>query len=289
MTETRKPRLLIGYNATPFARAAIEDLARAGLPGEADVLVLTIAELCCPTVEIERAEEIAAEGVSLVAGAFPAWSVSAQISRGIPIREIIAAEETFKPDLVVLGEPGEQSGAPGGSFLGPVSQGVLTGGKASLRITRLHHTTRSSAPNLLVGFDGSDGADKAVSVIASRQWPSGTSVRIMSIDDTGVLGTIRNLSPQLRAAAVGAGFASRWAETLASKALKQLSDAGLDASVEVRTGHPQNALIEGANESNADCIFVGAHSSENSFDRFLLGSVSASVAAHANCTVEIVR
>jgi nucleotide-binding universal stress UspA family protein len=170
-----------------------------------------------------------------------------------------------------------------------VSQGVLTDGDSPLRITRKRETPSNGAPRLLIGFDGSEGSELAVRTIASRKWPEGTSVRLLSIDDTGVLGTIGRLSPQMRAAAVGAGFASRWAETLASRALDQLTRAGLDASVEVRSGHPQSALIDVADEWNADCIFVAPHTAGNSFERFLLGSVSAHVAAHAHCTVEIVR
>lgn len=281
-------RILIGYNRTDFAKAAIEDLVRAGLPVQADVLVLTIAELCFPTVKPDDAQTIAAEGAERVRELFPKWTVTTQTSQGAPVREILAAEEMFKPDLIVLGEPNKANGTFN-IFLGPVSQGVLTDGNSPLRITRKRDTTPPDAPRLLVGFDGSEGADLAVTTIASRAWPKGSSVRLLSIDDTGLLGTIGRLSPHMRAAAVGAGFASQWAETLASKALEQLGNAGLDASVEVRSGHPQTALVEAADEWNADCIFVGPHCAGNSFERFLLGSVSAHVAAHANCTVEVVR
>ncbi|MBV9240920.1 MAG: universal stress protein [Acidobacteria bacterium] len=282
-------RILIGYNRTDFAKAAIDDLPRAGMPEKADALVLTVAELCFPTVMAEEAVDIAKEGASRVRALFPEWNVTTRTSHGAPIREIIAAAEMFKPDLIALGEPNKTADGEHNVFLGPVSQGVLTDGNSPLRITRKRGNQTAEAPRLLVGFDGSEGADLAIETIAGRQWPTGTSVRLLSIDDTGVLGTIGRLSPQMRAAAVGAGFASRWAETLAAPALKQLKDAGLDASVDVRSGHPQNALIEAADEWNADCIFVGPHTTGNSFERFLLGSVSASVAAHANCTVEIVR
>jgi nucleotide-binding universal stress UspA family protein len=288
MATKNKMRLLIGYNRTEFAKAAIEDLVRAGLPAEADALVLTVAELCFPTVKAEDAGEIAQEGAARVRELFPDWNITTQTSHGAPSREIIAAADMLQPDLVVLGEPNKAIGSTS-SFLGPVSQGVLTDGDAPLRITRRREIVPNSAPRLLVGFDGSEGSELAVKTIASREWPAGTSVRLLSIDDTGVLGTIGRLSPQMRAAAVGAGFASRWAETLASRALEQLTRAGLDASVDVRSGHPQTALIDAADEWNADCIFVAPHTAGNSFERFLLGSVSASVAAHAHCTVEVVR
>lgn len=288
MAITTKTRLLIGYNQTEFAKAAIEDLVRAGLPAEVDVLVLTVAELCFPTVKPENAQAIALEGAARVSELFPEWNVTTQTSQGAPIREILAAADLFKPDLIVLGEPNHTNGNQN-AFLGPVSQGVLTDGCLPLRITRKRDIVSTEAPRLLVGFDGSPGAELAVAAIASRPWPKGTAVRLLSIDDTGVLGTIGRLSPQMRAAAVGAGFASRWAETLAAKSLDRLGQAGLDASVEVRSGHPQTALIEAADEWDADCIFVGPHCAGNSFERFLLGSVSAHIAAHANCTVEIIR
>ena len=288
MANTDKKRLLIGYNRTEFAKAAIEDLVRAGLPAEADVLVLTVAELCFPTVKAEDAQEIAEEGAARVRELFPGWNVTTQTSHGAPSREIIAAADLLQPDLIVLGEPNRTVGTSS-SFLGPVSQGVLTDGNSPLRITRGREVVGNGPPRLLVGFDGSEGSELAVKSIASRNWPAGTAVRLLSIDDTGVLGTIGRLSPQMRAAAVGAGFASRWAETLASQALDELTQAGLEASVDVRSGHPQTALIEAADEWNADCIFVAPHTAGNSFERFLLGSVSASVAAHAHCTVEVVR
>ncbi|HTH50333.1 MAG TPA: universal stress protein [Pyrinomonadaceae bacterium] len=287
MSEETKMRVLIGYNGTDFARSAIEDLSRAGMPEHADALVLTVAELCFPTVKAEDAERISEDGAARLRELFPNWNVVAQTLTGAPIRELLAVSQTFHPDIIVLGEPNRTEGP--NVFLGPVSQGMLTDGGNALRITRRRDTIPVGPPRLVVGFDGSDGAELAINTIATRSWPKGTAVRLLSIDDTGILGSLPRLSPQMRAAAVGAGFASRWAETLASNALKELTSAGLDASVEVRSGHPQNALIEAANEWNADCIFVGPHVAGNSFERFLLGSVSASVAAHANCTVEIVR
>jgi len=284
MTEDRRMRILIGYNGTEFARAAIEDLTRAGMPVEARAAVVTVTESCFPTVDPRFAEDFAIEGASRVRALFPAWEVTTQTCEGAPIREIVTAADTFRPDLIVLGEPNNNL------FLGPVSQGLLTDSSSALRIARKPAAQPNGRPpRLLVGFDGSDGARLAIETIAKRNWPDGTVVRLLSIDNTGVLGTIGRLSPQMRAAAVGAGFASHWAETLASRALKLLSDRGIEATIDLVSGHPQDALTDAAAEWNADCIFVGPHSAGNSFERYLLGSVSAAVAARANCAVEVVR
>jgi nucleotide-binding universal stress UspA family protein len=48
-------------------------------------------------------------------------------------------------------------------------------------------------------------------------------------------------------------------------------------------------LIEMAERSGVNTIFVGPNRDGNSFDRFMLGSVSAAVAARATCSVEVVR
>jgi nucleotide-binding universal stress UspA family protein len=58
---------------------------------------------------------------------------------------------------------------------------------------------------------------------------------------------------------------------------------------DIREGDPKRVLVEAANEWGADCIFVGSIGFSNPFERFVLGSVSASVAARAHCSVEVVR
>ena len=47
-------------------------------------------------------------------------------------------------------------------------------------------------------------------------------------------------------------------------------------------------ILHEAGEWNADTIFVGARGIGR-LKRFLLGSVSSAVAAHADCSVEVVR
>jgi nucleotide-binding universal stress UspA family protein len=284
-------RVLIGYNGTEFARSAIGEMTWAGMPDRADAMVLTVAEMCYPTVARENAEAIAEQGEALVKAMFPNWSIERVTKTGSPVCELLEAAETFNAEIIVLGEPGKGDPKSNG-FLGPVSQGLLTDGTCSLRISRSQKGGEKGdaySPRLLVGYDGSEGAERALSVIAGRHWPANTAVRLLSIDDTGILGSIGRLSPLKRVAEVGLGFTTQWAETLAAPALKRLREAGLNASIEIGNGNPKNALIDAADDWNADSIFVSPHCAGNSYERFLLGSVSASVAANANCTVEIVR
>jgi len=283
-------RILIGYNGTDFARTAIEDMQHAGFPATSHAHVITIAEPCFPTVEAAEAGALAAEGAEMVRGLFPDWTITHSDTKGAPIRQLISAANEFHADIIVLGEPNKKSEGGENMFLGPVSQGLLTECDIPLRISRKKADDRwSRFPRLLLGFDGSPGAERAINAIAGRSWPKGTLVRVISIDGSGVVGSIGQLSAQWRAAAVGAGFESKWAETLAEHAMQELDEAGMCTELEVRTGDPQKALIEAADEWDADCIFVAPHCAGNSYERFLLGSVSAAVAAHANCTIEIMR
>ena len=281
-------RILIGYNGTDFASAALDELKRAGLPHHAEVMVLTVAEMCFATVDRDDASRLASIATGRLHNMFPGWEITHSSATGAAAGEIMAGAGRFHPDLIVLGERIRSSGNQN-IFLGPVSQRILTEATCSVRIARGKPVHHDQPIKLLVGFDGSVGAEHAIHSIASRQWPANTRVRLLSVADSLVLGSIGRFSPQINDAVMETRFATQWAETLASKSLTMLRDAGLEASVEVRMGHPKHTLVEYANEWRADCIFVGPHCAGNSFERFLLGSVSSAVAARANCSVEVVR
>jgi len=67
-----------------------------------------------------------------------------------------------------------------------------------------------------------------------------------------------------------------------------LRTRGLTVSSVIKEGDPKHVLLDEAERWGADCIFVGARGLSR-VERFLLGSVSAAVAARAHCSVEIVR
>jgi nucleotide-binding universal stress UspA family protein len=71
--------------------------------------------------------------------------------------------------------------------------------------------------------------------------------------------------------------------------LQKLHDAGLQATLHLHAGNPKRVLIEEAEAWNADAIFVGANAFGSRLEKFILGSVSAAVAARAHCSVEVVR
>ncbi len=68
-----------------------------------------------------------------------------------------------------------------------------------------------------------------------------------------------------------------------------LRQRGLSAAGKVAFGHPATEILREAKEGGYDLIVLGGKGRSASFSDFLIGSVSSRVAAHAPCSVLIVR
>jgi len=309
----RKPKILIAYDGSESADAALDDLSRAGLPAKADVLVVSVAEswlrppppsgyeiveavednLSSEELTAKRESEILSQARELAAGAanrihsmFPDWKLRTQSYYGSPASELLAKADEWKPNLIVVGSHGRS--AIGRFVLGSVSHKIVTEARCSVRIARGHARKRASPLRLVIGVDGSACAEAAVREVAKRKWPADVEVRLVAVYDT--------VDPTLMGAFVPAvvewtvdenkkafEHASQMASTLAKRLSKTMS-----ASPFAKQGNPKRILVEEAERWRADCIFVGS-SGLSRVDRFLLGSVSAAVAARAHCSVEVVR
>ena len=80
-----------------------------------------------------------------------------------------------------------------------------------------------------------------------------------------------------------------WVEQISGRARELLQAAAIKVRCVVREGDPKRELCKAAEEWGADCVFVGSTGFSNRFQRFILGSVSAAVAARAHCSVEVIR
>jgi nucleotide-binding universal stress UspA family protein len=309
-------KILIAYDGSDCADAALDDLQRAGLPVEAEAQVISVAEvwLAPPppsSAEIlERAGEVKVpadfkrvysrgsaamkEALALAERAsdrvktnFPGWKLFADASCGSPAWEVVFRADQWKPDLVVVGSHGRT--ALGRFVLGSVSQRVLTEAKCSVRIARGRIEEPGSPVRIIVGIDGSPGSEEAVRAIAARTWPARSEVKVIIVDDPLVPPIIGDLIPPLaETIESNAEDWSRDKQTLANAAAL-LRGTEIKVSSEIRRGDPKKELPQAAEEWGADCIFVGSTGFSNRFERFVLGSISAAVAARAHCSVEVVR
>ena len=281
-------RILIGFNGTEASLTAIQDLNRAGLPEKAEAIVVSVAETWDQPVNEEEARKAAGKAAEMLRNNFSGWQISTQTATGSPASEILALSDRIEPDLIVVGEPTTKIGERG-TFLGQTSHKLLTDAGCSVRVSRARPAKSNEKLRLSVGFDGSPTSITAIDTILSRRWPDKTEVRLVAVADSNVLQMIGRFTPQMMDSVVEERLVQQWAHSLAAPWLQKLDAAGLNSSVRVRFGNPKLVLTDDAHAWNTDAIFVGPHSSPNSFARFLIGSVSATVAARADCSVEIVR
>jgi nucleotide-binding universal stress UspA family protein len=71
-------------------------------------------------------------------------------------------------------------------------------------------------------------------------------------------------------------------------AAEQIGEAGVQVDTYARQGDPADAILDVAEEQNADLIIVG-NKGMTGAKRFLLGSVPNKVSHHAPCSVMIIR
>lgn len=286
-------KILIAHDGSPRADAMVPDLIRAGMPPAAEAIVLCVADAwVAPSVAPEmpgsgadivasqavveaalaRARDVAAAGAELARTTFPGWRVTPEATAGSPAWEIIRRADEWEPDLVVVGATG-RSGLEHVLF-GTVANLVVTHARCSVRVARGRGRAAANAPRIIVAVDGSPGSQAAVDAVARRTWPAGSQARVVEAVEDWTL-------------ALRGGHAAQPSH-MAADACATLERAGLAAVATLLPGDPKRVILEQAESWEADCVFVGARGLR-AIGRFLLGSVSTSVASRAGCSVEVVR
>lgn len=306
-------KILIAYDGSPCSDAAIDDLVKAGLPERGEARICSIAEVWMPpssgmdeSITDARIEKLLehhrAKGEALmneasanaeraavrVSSILPKWDISSEAGYGSPAWELINAAESFGSELIVVGSHGQS--AISRFFLGSISQKVLSEAKCSVRVARGRNEVDPAPARIVIGFDGTRGAEAAVNAVAERNWPAKTEIRLVSVVQDasptivgkfvpGVLSAVREMNAEQQA----------MLEELALAAIEKLSGSGLDTELHIESGSAKSSLVEHAETWNADSIFVGANAFAGRLERFIVGSTSAAVAARAHCSVEVVR
>ena len=147
---------------------------------------------------------------------------------------------------------------------------------------------RAMFGSIVVGTDGSDTAKEAVREATDLAKRIGARVELVSayepVSDS-----------RLREEAVQVPDDLQWmvnpredVDATLKDAADQVRAAGVDVEVFARQGDPADAILDVAEETDADLIVVG-NKGMTGAKRFLLGSVPNKVSHHAPCSVLIIR
>jgi len=231
---------------------------------------------------------LAQRALERVKASFPGWEVSADASCGSPAWELVFKADQWQPDLMVVGSHGRT--ALGRFVLGSVSQRVLTEARCSVRVARGRVEEPGAPVRLIIGIDGSPGSAAAVHSVADRYWPPKSEAKLVAVDDPLIPTYVGEVIPPLaNIIEEDKQEELTWATKIAKESAALLAHTELKVTQVLRAGDPKRELPKAAEEWGADCIFVGSAGFSNRFERFVLGRVSAAVAAGAHCSVEVVR
>jgi nucleotide-binding universal stress UspA family protein len=291
-------KVMIAYDGSSYADAAIDDVFRAGLQPNPEILIVSVMDLSAvsPPIsefdlhslisrralmvidqarthtrkEIEKVKEYAAKAADRLRSRFPEAKVRYRVLYGKPAAEILRKAEEWKPDLIVAGSHGRS--AIGRFFLGSVSQKIAEKADCSVRVVRRDPNNKSAATEIIAGADGLFAAEKLTRALGGRVWSGQTKLSLII---------------------VAGGCSARSVSALDSKSTalflqlaREFRLAGMQVSVEIKSGDLQDVLLAEAENRNADAIFVAAGTAN---DESVLNAAAASLITDANCTVEIVR
>lgn len=284
----KKMKVLIAYDGSDSAAAALSDLPLAGIPDDCEALVY-VSDVWLPSSHsefssaINSRRQLAAEFSSFVPASraieeeralsreagrrfqslFPAWEVRVEASPGLglPASELIRKSISWKADLIVIGS--QSRSADAGAGLGSSYLKVVAEATCSVRVSRPAIVGDKISVRLIVGVDGSPGSESAINTIASRQWPEGSECLVVAPSGSS-LPFVRESADALRV-------------------------TGLKTSTRVRDGDAHRVLCEEALEWGADCIFVGPDGDFTGIDQHDSDNAVSSLAVSAPCSVEVAR
>jgi nucleotide-binding universal stress UspA family protein len=141
----------------------------------------------------------------------------------------------------------------------------------------------------LLAIDGSDASNLAVTAAASLAWPEGSEVEIVSVIpiDVELFGGPWPAAAYAQSSEVRDRLQAELNAGLVQAAATIKRD-GLIVSTRLLEGRPASEIVRSATADEVDLIILGARG-HGTFERLLVGSVSAEVVDLAPCPVLVAR
>jgi nucleotide-binding universal stress UspA family protein len=141
---------------------------------------------------------------------------------------------------------------------------------------------------IVVGTDGSDTAKKAVTQAAELAKAVGASVHLVSAYEPVPQTRLREESVEVPDDLQWMINPREDVDATLKEAAEEMAAAGVPTEIYARQGDPADAILDVAEERNADLIIVG-NKGMTGAKRFLLGSVPNKISHHAPSSVLIIR
>ena len=280
-------RVLLGTDGSPDAVRAADWLARAPLPEESQILVVSVLPHPDrrPAEHVNATQAQARQAVADARLKLAPRAVDVRLMEGDARERLLQAAEEWKADLIVLGAPG----------LSGVERALL--GSVSLSVTREAHcavvVVRGAATTLqrvVVGLDGSEHSRHALRFITSLPLAADAELLLVAVaEKTHFPRSAPSLvADQLRAAMAEVDEEER---TRKQQILVDAENAITPRGrVQLRSvvGNPPAEIIAVAKTTGAQLIVLGSRGLGR-FQRLLLGSVSERVLLHSDCTIMITK
>ncbi|TMK65248.1 MAG: universal stress protein [Actinobacteria bacterium] len=142
--------------------------------------------------------------------------------------------------------------------------------------------------SIVVGTDGSETAGEAVRQATDLAKAVGAQVHVVSAFEPVGNQRLREERTQVPDDMQWMVNAREDVEATLRAAGERIGEAGVNVETYARQGDPADAILDVAEEQNADLIVVG-NKGMTGAKRFLLGSVPNKVSHHAPCSVLIIR
>ena len=296
-------KVFIPYDGSESSEAALDHLRRAGLPQGLEALV-AVTQVWLPLSPYEITHAVSARRMKLLTSGmssfvpalreseeqrvlsleadrrirslFPSGTVKTELMQEMAVAgEILRKVKSWGAELIVLGA--KTSPSPQiTDYAGPALT-VARDAPCSIRIARASERNSGAPVQILIGVDEADSTDTVVQAVAERFWPVGSKASLVVVRKSGP----RDPGEQLE---IGLALEQQ---------ADRLRATGLEVSVGIKYGQPEDVLLRAARDESADCIFIDSHGlghrqSRNSEMRGLGKAVEAIVLG-AHCSVEIVR
>ena len=301
--KTGKLKVFIPYDGSESSDMALDNLRRAGLPQELEALV-AVTQVWLPLSPYEITHAVSARRMKLltsgissfvpalreyeeqrvlsleaerrISSIFPSGTVKSEVMQEMAVAsEILRKVKAWGAELIILGA--KTSPSPQiTDYAGPALR-VARDAPCSIRIARSSARNGDGPVQVLIGMGESESTDQVVQAVAERFWPVGSKASLVAVRKNG---------PRDPGGQSETGLAL---ETQADR----LRAAGLEVSIGIKYGPPEDVLLQEARDLSADCIFIESHGlgcrQRDGSDRRGLGKAVEAILLGAHCSVEIVR